>query len=97
MNRSALIKALGRQQGISSTASAKVVDIFFGQMAATMANGGSVQIRGLCSFKVRDYPGYTGRNPSSGAAVRVRSKKLPFFRAGTELKNRVNRMPATRE
>ena len=46
-----------------------------------------VELRGLGSFKVKEYKGYTGRNPKTGETVSVQPKKLPFFRAGKELKD----------
>jgi hypothetical protein len=52
---------------------------------------GRVEICGLCAFKVKEYPSYTGRNPKSGEPVTVKGKKLPFFKPGTDLKKRVDR------
>ena len=60
-------------------------------MTKALANGDRVEIRGLCSFHVREYGSYTGRNPKTGEEVRVKSKKLPFFKASKELKERVDR------
>jgi integration host factor subunit beta len=50
-----------------------------------------VEIRGLCSFYVKDYTGYTGRNPKIGENVEVAPKKLPFFKCGKDLKDRMNK------
>lgn len=91
MNKKELIDALAKQQGLSNPQSAIIVDMFFGAMAKELGNGGRVEIRGLCAFKVKEYPGYTGRNPKSGEPVTVKGKKLPFFKPGTDLKNRVDR------
>jgi integration host factor subunit beta len=49
-----------------------------------------VEIRGFGSFKIKDYEGYTGRNPKTGTVVQVKPKKLPFFRPGKELKEYIN-------
>jgi integration host factor subunit beta len=49
-----------------------------------------VELRGLCSFYVKEYKPYTGRNPKTGEKVKIKPKKLPFFKAGKELRNRVN-------
>lgn len=56
-----------------------------------IAKGDRVEIRGLCSFFVKEYDGYTGRNPKTGERVKIKPKKLPFFKAGKELKDRVDR------
>ena len=55
------------------------------------SKGGRVEIRGLCSFFVKEYRSYTGRNPKTGEKVKIKPKKLPFFKAGKELKERVDR------
>ena len=71
---------------------AEVVQIFFDEMGNALAEGKRVEIRGLCSFYVKEYKSYTGRNPKTGEKVTIKPKKLPFFKAGKELKERVNRI-----
>lgn len=90
MNKLELISALKDQAEISKTEAAKVVQIFFDSMADAMAQGSRVEIRGLCSFYVKNYKSYVGRNPKTGEIVTIRPKKLPFFKSGKELKDRVD-------
>jgi integration host factor subunit beta len=59
-------------------------------MAEALAQRERVEIRGLCSFFVKKYKGYTGRNPKTGEKVKIKPKKLPFFKVGKELKERVD-------
>ena len=59
-------------------------------MAEALAIGDRVEIRGLCSFFVKKYKAYTGRNPKTGEKVKIAPKKLPFFKVGKELKERVD-------
>lgn len=59
-------------------------------MSEAMSSGDRVEIRGFCSFSIKEYNGYTARNPKTGKKVLVPPKKLPFFKAGKELKERVN-------
>jgi integration host factor subunit beta len=59
-------------------------------MADALAQWERIEIRGLCSFFVKEYGSYTGRNPKTGEKVKVASKKLPFFKVGKELKDRVD-------
>jgi len=90
MNKLELISALKKEANISKSEAARVVQIFFDKMADAMAQGDRVEIRGLCSFFVKDYKSYTGRNPKTGEKVTIRPKRLPFFKAGKELKERVD-------
>ena len=90
MNTLELISALKTRTDISKSEAAKVVEVFFDNMADTLAGGDRVEIRGLCSFYVKEYKSYTGRNPKTGEKVVIKPKKLPFFKSGKELKERVN-------
>ena len=67
-----------------------MVDLFFDEMSEALVKRDRVEIRGLCSFYVKKYKGYTGRNPSTGEPAKVRPKKLPFCKCGKELRDRVN-------
>lgn len=90
MNKLELISTLKNEANISKAEAAKVVRIFFNSMADAMSRGERVEIRGLCSFFVKDYKSYTGRNPKTGEKVIIKPKKLPFFKSGKELKERVD-------
>ena len=90
MNKLELINALRDECQISKNEAAAVVDLFFNEMANALAKGDRVEIRGLCSFYVKKYKAYAGRNPRTGEPTSVKSKKLPFFKCGRELKERVN-------
>ena len=90
MNKLELIQALKDATDLTRTEAAAVVDIFFNGMAEELAKGGRVEIRGLCSFYVKEYRSYIGRNPKTGEKVKIAPKKLPFFKVGKELKERVD-------
>ena len=90
MNKSTLIETLRNETGLSKSKSEQVVELFFDQISEALTNGDRVQIRGLFAFEVRKYKGYTGRNPKTGKTVVVPPKKLPFFKCGKELKERVD-------
>ena len=62
----------------------------FNTMANTLADGDRVEIRGFGTFKVKNYDGYTGHNPKTGKPIKVKPKKLPFFKCGNELKEMVD-------
>ncbi len=90
MNKLELISTLKNEANISKAEAAKVVEIFFDSMADALARGERVEIRGLCSFFVKSYKSYTGRNPKTGDKVVISPKRLPFFKCGKELKERVD-------
>ena len=90
MNKSDLIEALRGETGLTRSMAEQVVEIMFGKMTETLAKGGRVEIRDLCSIYVKEYKGYTGRNPKTGVHTEVPPKKLPFFKCGKELKERVD-------
>ena len=90
MNKLDLIDTLRTECQISKKEAAAVVDLFFNKMAKALAKGDRVEIRGLCSFYVKKYKAYAGRNPKTGGKVQVAPKKLPFFKCGMELRNRVD-------
>ncbi len=90
MNKLELVSALKTEANISKSEAEKVVKLFFNSMADALAQGDRVEIRGLCSFYVKHYKSYVGRNPKTGGKVDIQPKKLPFFKAGKELKERVD-------
>jgi integration host factor subunit beta len=90
MNKIDLIQALKDSNHLSKSEAEAVVNLFFDKMAEALAQGDRAEIRGLCSFFVKKYDGYTGRNPKTGEKVKIAPKKLPFFKVGKELKDRVD-------
>jgi integration host factor subunit beta len=90
MNKLEIISALKNEANISKSEAARVVQIFFDYMSDALAIGDRVEIRGLCSFFVKEYKSYIGRNPKTGEKVTIQPKKLPFFKSGKELKERVD-------
>ena len=90
MNKSDLMVVLSKDTGLSVTKATEVVNLFFDEMTDALVKGDRVEIRGLGSFRVKRYKGYTGRNPKTGEQTKVKPKKLPFFKCGKELKERVD-------
>jgi integration host factor subunit beta len=92
LNKMELIQALSDSDArLSKSTAADIVKLFFDEMANALAKRDRVEIRGFCSFFVKEYKGYTGRNPKTGEKVKIFPKKLPFFKPGKELKERVDR------
>ncbi|MGA8017400.1 MAG: HU family DNA-binding protein [Desulfobacterales bacterium] len=88
MNKIELIQTLKDSNNLSKSEAEAVINLFFDKMTEALAQGDRVEIRGLCSFFVKKYKAYTGRNPKTGEKVKIKPKKLPFFKVGKELKDR---------
>lgn len=91
MNRSELCLQLAKECEFSLEDAVLIVDVFFDSITRALARGCRVEIRGLCSWQVKEYAGYDGRNPNSGDTINVPPKRLPFFKAGKELLDTLNR------
>lgn len=90
MNKLELISTLKQKTNLTKAEAAEVVKIFFDSLSNAFVEGERVEIRGLCSFHIKEYKSYTGRNPKTGEKVVIPPKKLPFFKCGKELKERVD-------
>ena len=90
MNKIDLIEALKEEANLTKIEAKKVIDLLFNEMANALVKGDRVEIRGFCSFYVKQYKAYAGRNPKTGEPAQVESKKLPFFKCGQKLKDRVD-------
>jgi len=90
MTKADLTDTLREKTRLSKTKAKAVIELFFDEISNALANGDRVEIRGFCSIYVRNYKGYTGRNPKTRERVQIPPKKLPFFKCGKELKERVD-------
>lgn len=91
MTKSELIEALATRHGLTLKKSEEVVTAVVETMENALKSGERIEIRGFGSFVVNEYKSYTGRNPKTGEAIEVKPKKLPFFKAGKELRERISR------
>jgi integration host factor subunit beta len=90
MNKRELIRTLAEENSLSADEAAMVVNALFDGIRQALLAGRRVEIRGLGSFKIKEYKAYSGRNPKTGEVVAVAPKRLPFFRAGKDLKEFLN-------
>ena len=90
MNKSDLAETLSKDAELTLKKAEGVVNTVFDDIADALKKGDRVEIRGFGSFKIKHYDGYTGRNPSTGKIIKVKPKKLPFFKCGKDLKERVD-------
>jgi integration host factor subunit beta len=90
MNKAELIQELVKEGHVTQKVAKIVVDTIFEEMKQALVNGERIEIRGFGSFSMRNYDGYEGRNPKTGEIVKVAPKRLPFFKVGKELRERIN-------
>lgn len=91
MIRSELLQALHRDNPeLRVEEIEQVVDIFFDEIAERLIEGGRVELRGFGAFSTREREARQGRNPRTGATVDVPAKRVPFFKAGKDMRRRLN-------
>ena len=92
MTKSELIEAVAsRVDNFSRKDVEVIIDTLFGSMSESLSKGEKVEIRGFGSFKIKQREGRQGRNPKSGENIYIEPKKVPFFKAGKEIKERINK------
>jgi integration host factor subunit beta len=89
MTRSDLIERLAIEKNISNTVAERTITEIFKSMTDSLVSGNGVEIRGFGSFTVREYDGYTARNPKTGIQLKAAPKKAPFFKVGKDLRERI--------
>ena len=97
MNKSELIEALAGEANITQKMADEIVNSLFQEMTRALLEDDRIEIRGFGSFVVRYYEPYTGRNPRTGEKINVPPKKLPFFKVGKELRERIDSKPDGKE
>lgn len=91
MTKSELVDVLSNKlRHLSKTEVEVIIDTLFGKMEDALKQGNRIEIRGFGTFEVRQRPARQGRNPRSGATVYIQNRKVPFFRVGKELYERLN-------
>jgi len=90
MTKSDLIEHLCQVEKLPKGRAELLVNTIFDCLEQSLRRGERIEIRGFGSFEIRHYRSYQGRNPRTGSTVAVKPKRLPFFKVGKELKERVN-------
>jgi DNA-binding protein HU-beta len=87
MNKSELIEHIAKQADISKAAAGRALDAVVGGVKSTLKKSGSVTIVGFGTFAVTKRAARTGRNPRTGAAIKIKAAKVPKFRPGKALRD----------
>ena len=97
VTKSELIERISEKLKLPNGKAEQIVNCVFDSMVKALQDGEGIEIRGFGSFTVREYKAYEGRNPRTGETVHVAPKKLPFFKVGKDLRERVNAAFASRD
>lgn len=89
MNKAELIDHIARQADISKAAATRALDAIVGGVKSTLKKSGSVTIVGFGTFAVTKRAARTGRNPRTGAAIKIKSAKVPKFKPGKTLRDAI--------
>jgi integration host factor subunit beta len=95
LTKSELIEQVSELLKLPNGKAEQIVNCIFDSMVTALQEGDGIEIRGFGSFTVREYRAYEGRNPRTGETVHVAPKRLPFFKVGKDLRDRVNRAAGT--
>jgi integration host factor subunit beta len=90
MNKRELISELKKRSSITKTEASGTVKVFFDSISEAFIKAERVEIRGFCSFYSKEYKSYIGRNPKTGQKLTILPKRLPFFKCGKELREKVD-------
>lgn len=90
MNKNELIEHIAKQADISKAAAGRSLDALIGAVRTTLKKGGTVTLVGFCTFAVGKRAARTGRNPRTGAAIKIKKANVPKFRPGKALKDAIN-------
>ena len=90
MNKSEMIDHIAKQADISKAAATRALEAMTGAAKTTLKKGGSVSLAGFGTFAVGERAARTGRNPQTGASIKIKAAKVPKFRPGKALKDALN-------
>lgn len=91
MNKTELIAAVAEKAALSKKDAEKALNAVVDTVKAALADGDKVQLVGFGTFEVRKRSARTGKNPRTGAAIKIAASKVPAFKAGKALKDTVNK------
>ncbi len=90
MNKSELVERVAQRAEVTRKTAETAVSVIFGTLKEALIEGERIEIRGFGSFVTKSYKAYQGRNPRTGETIDVPAKRLPFFKVGKELRERVD-------
>lgn len=89
MNKSELIDQIAKDSGITKTQANGALDAFMGAVVATLKKGDTVTLVGFGTFSVSNRAARNGRNPQTGATIKIKARKVPKFKAGKDFTSKI--------
>ena len=90
MKKSDLVDAISAKANVSKAQAQLIVDDVFELISEGLSKGEKIDLRGFGTFSVRDSKARTGRNPQSGEPIQIPARRVPAFKPGKDLKEKVN-------
>ncbi len=90
MTKAELVEKVSDRIDLTKKETERIVNLVFGSIVDALSTGEKVELRGFGSFRVRNRESRDGRNPKTGTTVHIPAKKIPFFKAGKELREIVD-------
>ena len=95
MKKSDLVDAVAQEHNLPRSQVETTIDSLIEAMTQGLAKGERIDLRGFGAFDVRESAARTGRNPQTGEAIQISARRVPTFKAGKELRDRVNNRPTS--
>jgi len=95
MTKAELIDEVSRASELTKKHAEVIVNTVFDSIISSLKDGEKIELRGFGSFRIRERGARVGRNPKTGEKVQVPAKKIPYFKAGKELKDLINSPPGS--
>ena len=90
MKKSDLVDAISERAGVPKAQAQNIIEDVFELIADALSKGEKIDLRGFGTFSTRDSAARTGRNPQTGEAIQIPARRVPGFKPGKELRDRVN-------
>ncbi len=90
MKKSDLVEAISAKTGVAKAQAQTIIEDVFELMADALTKGEKIDLRGFGTFSTRDSAARTGRNPQTGDTIQIPARRVPGFKPGKELRDRVN-------
>lgn len=97
MKKQDLVDAISEKAGLAKSQSQSIIEEVFDLISDSLSKGEKIDLRGFGTFNVRESAARTGRNPQTGESIKIPARRVPTFKAGKELRDKVNTTKAKKK